>query len=226
MDQQARHTPEPGEITKVETQQHNAERVSIYISGEFAFGVPAIEAARRGLASGRALTAQEIDELLAIDESARAVDAALQFLGYRPRSEYEVRQRLRRKGFPDAAIEHAVQQLLEWSYLNDRQFADFWLNNRLEHSPRGERALMQELRRKGVDVETAREALGVQEVDEHSAALELARKRLPSLRNLDRPTRDRRLTGFLQRRGYGWEVISPVLKQLASEPEEEPSDEA
>jgi regulatory protein len=148
------------------------------------------------------------------------VDSALQFLGYRPRSEYEVRQRLRRKGYPDPAIEHAVQQLLEWGYLNDRQFADFWLNNRLEHSPRGERALMQELRRKGIDVETAREALGEQEVDEHAAALELARKRMPSLRNLDRPTRDRRLTGFLQRRGYGWDVIGPVLKELQSEPDE------
>jgi regulatory protein len=219
--QQARPTPEPGEITKVESQQHNAERVSIYIAGAFAFGIPAIEAARRGLAPGYALTATEIDELVVLDESARAVDAALQFLSYRPRSEYEVRQRLRRKGYPDAAIEHAVQRLLEWGYLNDRQFADFWLANRLEHSPRGERALMQELRRKGIDVETARDALGEQEVDEQAAALELARKRLPSLRNLDRPTRDRRLMGFLQRRGYGWEVIGPVLKELNAELDDE-----
>jgi regulatory protein len=215
-----RHTPDPGEITSVEAQQHNSERVSIYIAGAFAFGIPAIEAARRGLTPGRALDAPEIDELLALDESARAVDSALQFLGYRPRSEYEVRQRLRRKGYPDAAIEHAVQQLLAWGYLNDRQFADFWLSNRLEHSPRGERALLQELRRKGVDVETAREALGEQELDEQEAALDLARKRLPSLRNLDRQTRDRRLTGFLQRRGYGWDVIGPVLKTLATEPDE------
>lgn len=163
------------------------------------------------------LSAPEIEELLALDESARAVDAALQFLGYRPRSEYEVRQRLRRKGFPEPAIEHAVQQLLDWGYLNDRQFAEFWLSNRLEHSPRGERALIQELRRKGVDVETAREALGEQEVDEQAAALELARKRLPSLANLDRQTRDRRMAGFLQRRGYNWDIIGPILKTLASE---------
>ena len=172
---------------------------------------------RRGLVSGYELSAAEIDELLALDESARAVDAALHFLGYRPRSEYEVRQRLRRRGFADPAIEHAVEQLRGWNYLDDRQFAEFWLKNRIEHSPRGERALVQELRQKGVDVETAREVLGEQEVDEYAAALELARKRLPSLRSLDRLTRERRLTAYLQRRGYGWDVVKPILKELADE---------
>ena len=56
------------------------------------------------------------------------------------------------------------------------------------------------------------------DLDEHSAALELARKRLPRLANLEPDVRKRRLSDYLARRGYGWDVIRPVLDEVLGEP--------
>jgi regulatory protein len=104
-----------------------------------------------------------------------------------------------------------------WRYLDDKGFAEFWVESRVEHSPRGRRALMSELRAKGVDREVAGEVIDSLDLDEEAAALELARKRLRSLSNLDPQTQKRRLSDYLARRGYGWDVVGPVLRRLLEE---------
>lgn len=211
------HTPQPGTITRVTSQVRDPERVSLFIDGEFALGLPAIEAVKRGLKSGVELTASDIQELLAVDEVERAVQGAITFVSYRPRSEREVRDRLRKRDFSQPAIDLAIERMRGWGYLDDRTFAEWWVGNRAEHRPRGKRLLAGELRSRGVSSEVVGEVLEEAEVDESSAALELARKRLSSLSSLDRQTRERRLAAFLSRRGYGWDVIKPVLKQVFEE---------
>lgn len=200
-----------GTITQIADQARDPERVSVFLDGEFAFGVTREIAAREGLFIGRSLSEAEIAALLAADEAARATNAALQFLAYRPRSEREVRDRLRRRGFSGGAIDAAVARLVDWRYLDDAGFARFWVENRAEHQPRGRRRLLSELRAKGVDPEVADEAIEAAGGDELPAALALARKRVQALRGLDPLTQRRRLAGFLQRRGYDWEVVRTAL---------------
>ena len=86
--------------------------------------------------------------------------------------------------------------------------------------PRGRRRLKDELRQKGVDREVVEQALEEAELDEYPAALELARKRLPSLRGDEPLAQRRRLAGFLQRRGYGWDVVGRVLDAALGEPDD------
>ena len=138
--------PRAGEITRIVHQQRNPERVSIYIDGEFAFGLPATEVVSRGLQRGQRLTLEQATELAAVDEGSRATDAAIQFLSHRPRSEREVRDRLRKRQYSEAAIEIAIEKTRGWGYINDESFAEFWVENRLRHRPRGARLLSQELR--------------------------------------------------------------------------------
>ena len=197
------------------------ERVSVFIDGEFAFGLPAIEAVRRDLKSGVELTESDIQELLALDEIERAVTAAITFVSYRPRSEREVRDRLRRREFSQPAVDEAVERMRGWNYLDDQAFAEWWVENRAEHRPRGKRLLAGELRNKGVPSEVVSEVLEEAEIDEPDAALELARKRLGSLSSLDRQTQERRLSAYLARRGYSWDVVGPVLKQVFGEADDE-----
>lgn len=191
--------------------------MSLFINGEFAFGLPAIEVAKRGLKSGVELSESDIQELLAVDEIERAVQGAITFVSYRPRSEREVRDRLRKRQFSPPAIDQAIERMRGWGYLDDQAFAEWWVGNRAEHRPRGKRLLAGELRSRGVSSEIAGEVIEEADLDETSAALELARKRLPSLSSLDRPTQERRLAAFLGRRGYGWDVIKPVLKEVFEE---------
>ncbi len=209
--------PKPGKITRITHQVRNPERASIYLDGEFSFGMPAIEVARRGLKPGMELTATDIQEMLAVDEIERAVAAALAFVSYRPRSERETRDRLRQKGYEPSAVEAAIERMTGWGYLDDEAFARWWVENRAEHRPRGKSLLTSELRAKGVAQDITSEAVAASEIDEHAAALELSRKRMRSLSGLDAATRDRRLGAFLARRGFGWDVVGPVLKEIAGE---------
>jgi regulatory protein len=209
--------PRAGEITKIAHQQRNPERVSIYVDGEFAFGLPATEVVSRGLRRGQRLTLADATILAAVDEGSRATNAAIQFIAYRPRSEREVRDRLRKRDYSDTAIEIAIEKVLGWGYLDDQSFAKLWVENRKEHRPRGERLLAQELRQKGVDRDVIASVLADTDLNEHAAALELARKRLPRLASLDEQTRERRLSQYLARRGYGWDVIRPVLEEVLSD---------
>lgn len=207
---------EPGVITALTGQTHDPERLNLSLNGSFAFGVAREVALRENLRLGDELDADRIQTLRAADEVARATNAGVVFLTYRARSEREVRDRLAQKGYPPAAIEPALQRLLDWGYLNDADFARFWTENRLQHKPRGRRLLEQELRHKGVDREVVRATLDEAALDDEATALALAQDRLrrDSDSALEPAVRQRRLAGFLARRGYSYDVIKPVLRRL------------
>ena len=77
--------------------------------------------------------------------------------------------------------------------------------------------LKQELRQKGVDREIVESAVEEAGIDEYGDALELGRKRAASLADLEPAVRERRLSGYLARRGYGFDIIRRVLEALDSE---------
>ncbi len=210
-----------GQITAIRDSTRDPERVMVDIDGTFAFAVTRLLAAKHHLQVGLTLAETDLDALLAAAEVERATDSALHFLAYRPRSTREVTDRLRRRGYSDPAIDGAIEKLRGWRYLDDQEFARFWVENRLEYRPSGSRRLRQELRQKGVDGEVVDQTIEAVEVDELPAAIELARKRVERLRGLDPIVRRRRLAGFLQRRGYGWDVVKPVIDQVLGEMDED-----
>ncbi len=214
----------PGTITKIEPQRRDPERVNVFVDGRFAFGLGAAIAEERGLRPGRRLSTAEIAALQADDELGKAVDKALGFLTYRPRSVREVRDRLAKKGVEPATIEATIERLAGWGYIGDEGFARYWVENRGANQPRGKRLLRQELWQKGVERETVDRVLEEAELDEYDTALTLARKRLRQVAALDEAAQRRRLGAFLQRRGYDWPTVKRVLDTLLT-PGNEAGDE-
>ena len=209
-----------GRITDLTTQARDPERVNVFLDGAFAFGLGREVALREGLRIGDALDPARIAALRAADDVAKATSSALGLLTRRPRSEREVRDRLRQKGYAPEAIDAAVARLEGWRYLDDADFARYWVENRAAHQPRGRRLLEQELRHKGVDRETVKETIAAAELDEESAALDLARKKLRSYVGEEPAVVRRRLGAYLARRGYGWDVARPVLDRLLGDADE------
>lgn len=209
----------PGVISRITPTRRDPERVSIFIDEAFAFALPTLLVMQRGLKRGDALDDAAVRELEGLAVAEKATEAALNFVSYRPRSEREVRDRLRQRAYPPAAIDYAIEKMRGWRYLDDKGFAEFWVESRIEHAPRGRRALASELHAKGVDRSVVSDVLDNVEFDESSAALELAQKRLRSLAGLDPETRKRRLSAYLARRGYGWDVVGPVLRQVLGDDE-------
>ena len=96
-----------------------------------------------------------------------ALDAALRFLSYRPRSEAEVRRRLARR-FPGPSVDNAIATLREQGLLDDAAFAQFWRQNRERSRPKGASAMKWELLRMGVSREVADDALEGLDEDENA----------------------------------------------------------
>ena len=87
----------------------------------------------------------------AVDDPAVVLEAAARFLEARSRSIDEVRRRLTGAGYQAGLVDGAIVRLTELGMLDDEVFARSWVESRDRSRPRGERAIRDELRRKGVD---------------------------------------------------------------------------
>ena len=217
--------PNQGRITAVKPQVRDPERVSVFLDGVFAFGLGAQLALDHGLSVGDDLDAARAAARGGGAATRQATNAALALLAHRPRSLREVRDRLRQKGYGPETIEAAVAKLEGWRYVDDADFARYWVENRQAHKPRGRRLLEQELRIKGVERETVREAIDAAEIDEHAAAVAVGRAKLRSYEGLEPAVARRRLAAYLARRGFGFDVVRPALEVLLGEGQEDETDE-
>ena len=204
-----------GIITAIEPQaRRGGRRSNVFVDGRYAFSVSAELAIR--LHVGDAVGSAATDRLLDEDQRLRALDAALRFLGVRPRSEREIRDRLARHEFAPQIVDRVIERLRELDLVDDAAFAEYWIDQRRTHRPRGGRLLKQELRLKGVDVEVAAAALSTDD-DETDGAYRAATRKAQSLRLLDERTFRQRLGAFLQRRGFSYETCRTVVTRLWNE---------
>jgi len=203
-----------GVITAVEVQAKRRNRVNVYLDRAFAFGLTNLVAEQAGLRPGLFLSDEQIQRLLSAEAMQQALDTALAFLSYRPRSESEVRRNLSSKKIPEPLIDEVLARLRASGLIDDAAFARYWAENRETFSPRGQRLLKAELRQKGISPDTIAETLEASEVDELSGAYRVAEKKARSLRNLDKRTFWQRLSAHLARRGFDYEVIHEVVSRL------------
>jgi regulatory protein len=206
-----------GVITALEVQKRNKERVNIYLDGTYAFSLAMVEAAQ--LKKGQALSDQEISELQATDRVHQAVDQAARFLSYRPRSISEVKENLQKKAYDETVIALAIERLERLGYVDDRAFARYWCENRDTFKPRGARALRFELRQKGISDAIIQDVLA--DFEETDAAYRAAADKARRLRGKDRETFRKKISSYLQRRGFNYATTRDVLTQLENELAEE-----
>jgi len=209
-----------GTITALRAQVKDANRVNVFVDGNFALGVSLSTITKAGLYVGKALDAEEYARLEHLESADKAFQAALRLLEGRPRSAAEVRERLARKEYAPEAIDSALARLVQLKLIDDAAFARLWVENRQAYRPRGVGALRDELRRKGIAADIAAHVLSDEELtgDQTERALSLARAALRKYAGAaDRPTFMRRMGGYLQRRGFGFDIIRPIIDQLWAE---------
>lgn len=200
-------------VTALKVQAKNKNRVNVYLDGEFAFGVVKIEAAKLRL--GQVLSDADIGRIKKSDESEMAFEKAVKFISYRPRSEKEVRQNLKKKEIEAGLIDEVVERLKRAGLLNDEQFAQMWVESRSQSKPKGTRVLKIELRQKGLSREAVDAA--VAGTDDAEVARRLAASRAPRLKKLPKIEFRRKLGDYLARRGINYEIILEVVEQAWQE---------
>lgn len=214
--------PTSGTITRMSPQRASDERVNVFLDDVYAFSLSVQTVTDQAVSVGQHLSHADVSRLLHVDEPARAITAALNLLTHRGRSEHELRQRLRQRGFTQDAIDDTIRRVIDWGYLNDEQFASAWVEQRSSSRPRSRRALQHELREKGVDREIIAAAVESANIDELSDARQLAVEKWRKDRDLPLDKRRQRTAGFLARRGYGWDVAGPILKELSESNDDSP----
>ena len=217
-----RDEPQPdlrdGTVTRVVRQQRDAERVSVFVDGAFAFGLALDLAVEAGLRKGKRLTVDEQRALLAQEQVHRARAAALDYLSYGAKTTEEVRRKLRGKGFDEATVEDALAHMAEYGYLDDVAYARAFARGRFAGRGYGPQRLRTDHLRRGVSREAVDAALDdlteTENVEE--AARRHGRRRWRALAGeADVRRRKQKTMDFLVRRGFSFDLARTVIDELA-----------
>ena len=200
------------QVTALRSWGGRRKRVSVYLDSKFAFSLEAEVVLAERLKVGQELTSEQIRALAKADSFQRCLNAAMYYLSYRPRSEFELRERLGRRNFDGDSVEEVLAQLKERGLVDDMEFAQFWQDNRQAFSPRSSSLTRLELRRKGV----AEEIIGqvVSTVSDAESAYRAALSKARRMPVSDYQSFRRRLGEYLRRRGFSYGVINNTVEQL------------
>ena len=148
------------------------------------------------------------------DKEAVARKILLDQLTGRARSRADLATKLAQKDVPEEIANRLLDRFEEVGLIDDSAFARQWVEQRQSGRGLARRALAQELRRKGIDDDVAREALDeLDPDDEVEAARTLVRRKLGSVRGLDQQVAVRRLTGMLARKGHSGSLAFQVVRE-------------
>lgn len=200
-------------ITSIEPQK-SKNRVNVYVDNVFSIGIDEELRFKYKLEVGMEVDDAFIENILRAEEKNKALNYTLNLLSYRQRSEKEIYNSLKRKGFEESYIENAMDYCRENGYLNDKTFAESFIKDKINLNKLGPQRIKYELMLKGVSKDIIEESLIVDSDDQYDAAMELALKKLNSYKNDDKNSIYRKLTGFLGRKGYSYDIISKVLKEI------------
>ena len=209
---------ERSQITDIQIQAKRKDRVSIFLNGEFAFGLHQDVLLKSGIAKGDLLTEREIEEICDLEERRSAKEKAMRLLAHRARSRKELKDRLFRTGFSEKHIEWTLGELDRLNLINDAEFAKMFARDRMLSKPMGEFLLRQELRYKGIldpDIELAIQE-AYKEQSESQCARELAVKQKKKQMKLHPEKAQKRVADFLQRRGFHWDITKDIMEQWDS----------
>jgi SOS response regulatory protein OraA/RecX len=123
---------------------------------------------------------------------------------------------LRARELSDDIVEYEIDRLERVGLLDDAALAETLVRTLRERKQLGRSAITAELQRRGIDrgtIATAIEGADDDPDDELQRAVELAQQRARQLGSLDHATAQRRLSGFLMRRGYSGSIVSTAVQR-------------
>lgn len=146
----------------------------------------------------------------------KARDYAHLLLKFRLRSVSELREKLAKRGFDGNIIESLVLDFTRGGLLDDARFAKYWIQDRINLKPTGRLKLRFELQQKGIAENDIAAALAdiENQIDEYKMAKDLAQRKFSHMGHLERLVAKRRLFGFLQRRGFPYDVVKKVVGEV------------
>lgn len=216
-------------ITALTTQQRDPNRLNVLIDGVYRFSLTLTQVVDLGIAVGMELSEETVEKLEGESTYGKLYQRTLEYCFVRQRSEKEVRDYLYRKtrptpvknrttgqvsirpGVSQSVAQRVLDTLTEKGYLDDRKFAEFWVQHRFMRKGISQRKLRVELMAKGVDAHIIKEVLQASERDDSSELQKVVAKKRA------RYTDDVKFMQYLARQGFSYDDIKEELARGESD---------
>ena len=203
-------------ITKIEPQRRK-NRVNIYVDDDFALGINEEIMLKYNLRVNMEVDNNFIENILLAEEENKALNYTLTLLSYRQRSEKEIYDALKNKGYIDEHINNIISSCRDKNYLNDREFAKSFSNDKINLNKYGPERIKHELKLKGISSSIINDIVDFNRDEQYELAKEVANKKISSYKNDDKKAIYRKTSAFLQRRGFSYDIISKVVREVLEE---------
>lgn len=229
-------------ISSIEPQKEKKYWFNVYVNGEFAFAASAETIFREHLATNKEISQETIDKLVKENEYGLLLARTFNWLGSRQHSEKELLEYLHKPNpktkqtKSERAIAMVITKVKEMGYINDQEFAMWYVASRNRSKPRGRRLLALELTQKGIDRDIIEQVLSDKEQEsdsvsnfadgpigedqasmmntEESLAFKAGEKYLSKYKKLEPREFKQKMAQALARRGFDWQTIKPVIDLL------------
>lgn len=173
------------------------------------------------LKEGYHLSPEEIKYIQEFDQNAQLKEQAFRYLKQRAHSSTELKQKLVRKGFSEDKVLKFIDKLKQEGYLNDEEFLQMFIHDRVQFTKKGSFLIIQELKQKGYREEDIIPVLRkyLTQEDELKRARELAKKKWEFYRKKTVNERKQKVFQFLIQKGYTIDIVKKALELYINEEE-------
>ncbi len=209
-------------ISKITRQKNNPERYNIFIDEVYAFAVDESLIVKYQLSKGKDVEDWERDEIVFDDEVRKAFNKSLHYLGFRMRSEYEVKKKLLDAEYGEAVVLEVIQKLHSLGFLNDESFSKALLETQKKTGKKGPRAIQQELKKKGIDKKLQKEVLDTYTEEDQTQIAQALAEKIANQQSSKTPRQvKQKIQDTLLRKGYSYDIISKAIAEIEFETEQE-----
>lgn len=198
-------------ITAIKQQVKDHARYSIFVDDKFSFGLSELGLINSGIKIGQEISKEDLANYKDTSELDKLYGRVLNLLARRPRSEWEIRDNLKRKNVDPEKIDSILNMLSKRGYVDDKEFATRWVENRRLLKSISRRKLVVELKQKRISEDVISEVIAQDETDE----LEVLMDEIAKKRRQTRYQEDSKLIAYLARQGYNYGDIKQALEELS-----------
>lgn len=158
----------------------------------------------------------EILEMKYFSDIERAKSRAINYISGKLKTKYEVRLKLKENGFAEDVIDEVLDILEKEEYLNDKIYCEIFIEDKKKLNGYGKNKIKSLLIQKGISKNIFEGFLNEFEYEEEfDNALKMGIKKLELLSNEeDNFKKKQKIINYLAYRGFGFDVINDVLKEI------------
>ncbi|MBE6012935.1 MAG: hypothetical protein E7234_10320 [Lachnospiraceae bacterium] len=210
-------------ITKIERQKKNNKRYSIFIDGKFKFGMSGEDVLFYRLREGMDISEKEYDNILENVIYQEAKGRAARYLGYGPRTEKEMRNKLSTYDYPENIIDKVIELLQRYDYINDLNYARKYISDKTKYKYQGAYKIKYDLKLKGISGEIIDEAFSEADYMPLDNIIKTISKKL-SRDDYDEKDKQK-VYNYLVRKGFSYNDINQGFSLYFEGYDEYPEDE-